>query len=403
MKKIAVGLLFLIAATSIFAEYGIPTPVVNLNVTNVLILLLSFVTLISILKRGGVSRQFASLSFLCLSIVGFGAISFEVQYAPAHFRTVITLSKGLILVLLITYWLDHHEEVKTVAKGLFIAGVLAFVGSALQGYFGVGSQFFAGTQSAGSRLPGLGLNLGIVRSPGFVEGFGLFGIYIESAALLAAMGFLSEGRKQGISRSAAWGGVLLAVCGLLLSQSRSGLLATAVGYVVFYLLSIRVYRRFTFVNAFPIAVLFIGLLFSGGYVWERLSSLNTLAIEYRLIGYQAAIKNILERPIFGISFSGIQSRLNYYHTIHSSYLNLALSGGVVSLFLYSYLKCKAALGGWRLLHLYDQKAPLAISLLSVLAATIVECALWGGGVFATVVYLIIGLLISLGKTTPVSA
>lgn len=399
MKKISIRLLFLVAATSIYAEYSISTPVLNINVTNVLILILLFVTVITTLKRGRIRVRFASLAFLCMSIVGFGAISFEVQYASEHFRTVITLSKGLLVVLLMTYWLNRYEEVKTVAIGVFVAGVIAFIGSALQGYFGVGNQFFAGAKSAGSRLPGLGVNVDIVRSPGFVEGLGLFGVYVESAALLAATGFVAEGRRQGVPQTLAWVGVLLAVGGLLLSQSRSGILATLIGYVVFYLLYTWVYRGFKSLDKLLVTALFLGITISGVYIWENIKIINTLSITNRLVGYRLSIIHILENPILGIGFSGVGEEINYYRAIHNSYLKLALSGGLISFVGYIFLNFKAVAGVAPLLHPHDKRAPLAISLLSVLAATVVECALWGGGLFATVVFIIIGLLVSLGNAS----
>jgi hypothetical protein len=93
----------------------------------------------------------------------------------------------------------------------------------------------------------------------------------------------------------------------------------------------------------------------------------------------------------------MQSKLNYYHVIHNSYLNLLAGGGAVAFGLYAYLNVKAIKEGVLCLRASDPRAPLAIGLLSALSAAMVECLFWGGGIFATAVFIILGLLISLGQ------
>jgi len=398
MKKIPVIILFLISASSVFAEYSIRTSFVNINATNILILTLSLLTLFHFIYIKKLKSAKLKILFFCLFIVGFSAFSTVVVDVSEHLRTVVTLSKGLTVIVLLVYWLDRYRDVKVVSIGLVAAGVFAVAGSALQGYFEIGHGFFPGTQSAGSRLPGLGLNPGLVRSPGFFEGFGLFGVYVETAALLSAAGFLARGRRQGVPFVLSLVGVCLAGFGLILSQSRSGLFATLIGYTVFYLLSTYVYSRWSIFRLLPLLLVLITVSVTWKYIWQALLLLNTEAVYNRVEGYYSAISSIVKNPIFGIGFDGVQNKIEYYHSVHSGYINMSLSSGLVSFGLYLYLNIEAVRGGVRCLDPTDVRSPLAIALLSAFAATIVEVMLWGGGVFATAPYLLIGLLISLGQS-----
>lgn len=398
MKKWALRVIYLSVLLSVFVEIKIQANPVNVNSTNILLVIGVLVTIYDVFAHGKISREVIILCFISILFLGFCASSLRVGTGSGfeHLRTVVTLSKGVIVVLLISYWVDEYSSVKWISRGLIWAGMIAFLGAFLQGYLGSESSLFADSPSW-SRLPGLGLDLGVWRATGFLEGYGLLGVYVESAALLSAVGFLRHGRRQGWTTGLAFLGVMVGTTGLVFSQSRSGVVATVVGYGVFYVLATLVYSRLTVVRAVPIVFLFGVVLYVGATISEALVSINRAAITNRIEGYWAAASAVANNPIFGIGFSNMYSKLDFYESIHNSYINLLAGGGGVAFALYVYLNVKAIKEGVLCLRASDPRAPLAIGLLSVLSAAIVECMLWGGGVFATAVFVILGLLISLGR------
>jgi len=400
MKNIAHSVVYFSIALSIFTELKIPADPVNINATNLLLLSGVFITVYDVIKKKRIKNSILLTSLVSILFLAFGALSFQIEVGSGieHIRTVVTLSKGVIVILLVSYWMDTYIEVKKISNALIWAGIIASLGAILQGYLAVGPKgsVFA-DRLHGSRLPAFGLNLGISRASGFLEGYGLLGVYMESAALLSAIGFLDHGRRQGWTRTLAFLGIVVALTGLLFSQSRSGLVATVVGYGVFYILATLVYSRVTVVRMAPLALI-IGAVV---YVWPELSeaivSINRNAVTNRVEGYWAAARAAAEDPIFGIGFSNMGPKLNYYRVIHNSYLNLLAGGGAIAFALYAYFNVKAIKEGVLCLKASDPRAPLAVGLLSALSAAIVECLFWGGGVFATAVFVILGLLISLGQ------
>jgi hypothetical protein len=407
MKRWALWILYLSVLLSVFAEIKIKANPVNINSTNVLLLIALLVTIYDVIERGRVNRRVFFLFFVSISFLTFGAMTLRVGVGSGmdHLRTVVTLSKGVIVVLIISYWVDEYSSVKWISRGLIWAGLIAFLGAFLQGYLGSESGIFADSLN-GSRLPALGLNLGVWRASGFLEGYGLLGVYVESAALLSAVGFLRHGRRQGWTKGLAFLGVVIAITSFLFSQSRSGLVATVVGYGVFYVLATFVYSRPTVMRAVPLVLVFSIILYIGATISEAIVNINRAAITNRLEGYWAASSAVANNPIFGIGFSNMYSKLDFYESIHNSYLNLLAGGGMVAFALYAYLNVEAIKEGVLCLRASDPRAPLAIGLLSALSAAMVECMLWGGGVFATAVFIILGLLISLGRVAykrPVNA
>ncbi len=398
MKRLAINIIYLSILFSVFTEYKVEAEPVNINFTNLLLLCGVFVTLYDALRSKEYSKYDLKLLFVSVSFLAFSATSFQIEVGSgvSHLRTVVTLSKGVLVILLMSYWIDSYTEVEKIVTALVWAGLIAFFGAFIQGYFGVGANVFAGRLS-GSRLPNLGLNIDLWRASGFLEGYGLLGVYMASAALLSAVGFLSYGRREGRSRVFAFLGVVIALVGFLVAQSRSFLLAMLVGYGVFYVLATFVYNRFTILRAVPLALILGGVFYFGSAILEVIVNINRLAIIKRIEGYWAAATAAANNPIFGVGFSNMYSKLDYYLSIHNAYLNLLAGGGGVAFVLYAYLNVKAIKEGVLCLKASDPRAPLAIGLLSALSAAMVECMLWGGGVFATAVFVILGLLISLGR------
>ncbi|WP_251923626.1 O-antigen ligase family protein [Salinibacter ruber] len=398
MKRTVVNLLFLAAALSIFAEFAVDVGVVNLNITNTLILIIGSLMCLRVLLRKKLPIYTAKIFILSSLLVVFYTTSLRVESVAGHLRTVITLSKGLVLVILVVYWLDRYEEVRLVAMGLVIAGIIALTGSFLQGYVGIGENFFPGSPDT-SRLRKLGFRTNVVRTPGLLEGWGLFGVYVESAALLCATGFLRQGRRQGVPVLVAYAGLGVAFIGLIMSQSRSGLVSTLVGYAVFFILYLKVYSEYNFIKLTPLITMCVAILVWLSYpLVNVIYSLNVEAVITRLVGYEKALEEMYRNPVFGIGFDNVSDKLKYYHSVHNGYLNVAASGGLIAFLLYAYLNVKAIKGGLHCLSPFDQRAPLAIALLSAFAATVVETMLWAGGAFASAPYLIIGLLIALGRS-----
>lgn len=407
MKYKVTTLIFVLVTLSVFSEIRIDADPVNINATNTLLILCLFATLYSIIKASRLDGRVVTLVYVSILFILLSAYSLRVQVGEelSHLRQVVTLCKGIIVIFVFAYWLDEYRDVYMVSNALVVAGIVAFVGAFVQGYVGISHEsfFFEDTLRGTQRIDYLGLNLDVQRAPGFLGGYGLLGVYIESAALLSAVGFLSHGRRQGASLILAVVGVVIAVAGLVVSQSRSGLVATVAGYTVFYTLATLVYSRFSFVRVIPL-LLFLGcLVLIGTNVWDTIRALNRKSIFYRLQGYRAALETVVDNPVLGIGFSNMKTKLEYNRAIHNSYLNLLTGAGALSFLAYLYFKVKAIKGGVLCLKASDPRAPLAIGLLSTLAAAVVECMLWGGGIFATVVFIIIGLLICLGQTVEYNA
>jgi len=402
MRSRVVSLIYLAVALSVFTEIKIQADPVNINSTNVLLVVLVLITFFDVIKKGKVRNETFGLFSACVFFLLFGATSFNVNVGGGgeHLRSVVTLAKGVIVILLISYWSNEYKDIEKISRGLIVAGLVAFIGALIQGYFLVSVEvggIFPNKTRGMQRLSDLGVNLGLERASGFLGGFGLLGVYMESAALLSAVGFLSYGRRRVVPIVIAILGVVVAGVGLVVSQSRSYLAAIVVGYSVFYTLATLVYSRFTVLRIVPLALVSGTVFYYWSSLWEVLLALNVNAVMLRVEGYLAAIRSVTENPIFGIGFSNMESKLNYYWTVHNSYLVLLAGGGIVAFVFYAYLNVKAIKEGVLCLKASDPRAPLAIGLLSSLSAAIVECLFWGGGVFATAVFIILGLLISLGQ------
>jgi len=402
MKNKAINLIYLAVLLSVFTEIKIKADPVNINFANVLLITLVPTTVYDVIKKGRVRKKTFSLFAVCGYFLLFGATSFNINVGSGveHLRPVVTLAKGVIVVFLISYWSNEYEDIEKISKGLIIAGFVAFIGALIQGYFLVSVEvggIFPNKTRGMQRLSDLGLNLGLDRASGFLQGFGLLGVYMESAALLSAVGFLSYGRRQGVPIVLAILGVVVAGVGLLVSQSRSNLVAIIVGYSVFYTLATLVYSRFTIVRIVPLALLIGGLLYYGLELWDIIFALNPEAVTHRIEGYWASLRALGESPVFGIGFSNMRTKMGYYSSIHNSYLTLLTGGGIIAFASYAYLNVKAIKQGVLCLKASDPRAPLAIGLLSSLSAAMIECLFWGGGVFATAVFILIGLLVALGQ------
>jgi hypothetical protein len=402
MRDRVIGLIYLAVVLSIFTEIKIQADPVNINPTNVLLVALVLITFYDIIKRGRVRKKTFSLFVICGCFLLFGATSFNINVGGGkeHLRSVVTLAKGVIAIFSISYWSNKYKDIEKISKGMIIAGIIAFIGAIIQGYFLVSVEvggIFPNKTRGVQRLSDLGLSIGLQRASGFLQGFGLLGVYMESAALLSAVGFLSYGRRQGVPRILAILGVVVASVGLLVSQSRSNLVAIIVGYSVFYTLATLVYSRFTIVRMVPLALLIGGLLYYSSELSEIIIALNRNAITQRVEGYWAAFRALRESPVFGIGFSNMRPKMDYYFSIHNSYITLLTGGGVTAFASYVYLNVKAIKEGVLCLKASDPRAPLAIGLLSSLSAAMIECLFWGGGVFATAVFILIGLLVALGQ------
>jgi hypothetical protein len=397
-KRRIVNTLYLTVVLSVLVEYSIEANPINVNLPNIFILILASATAYDFLKIKSIDLNFLKLFFACSALLIFSASSLRVEVGNSteHIRLVITLTKGATVLLVITYWVGEYVDLKKISDGLVWAGVIAFLGVLAQSYSGFGGGLFAG-RVIPSRLPEVGLNLGVYRSSGFLGGYGLLGIYLESAALLSAIGFLSHGRRQGWTIGFAVLGVVVAFVGLLCSQSRSGLVATLVGYGVFYTLATLVYSQFSVVRMVPIVLIIGAMIYAWTELMEFLIGVHKNAVVGRVKGYWAAAKAIGRDPILGVGFSNMEPKLNYYRSVHNSYLNLFAGGGGVAFALYVYLNWKATKEGVLCLKASDPRAPLAIGLLSALSAAMVECMFWGGGAFATTVFILLGLLIALGR------
>jgi O-antigen ligase len=394
IKKIAY-LICSIVLSSLFVEFSLGNVGVNLSVSNVLILTSVFLTILTIIFRAKIKKQEGYLAFIFVLFLNVLLFAPSVQDTGAHISQVITIAKGASLVFVLVYWLDTYREVRTVVWTFAIAGGIAVAAAFAQGYLGLGGDALA-TQHE-SRLETVGLGLDIPRSTGLLDSHGLYGSYVSTAALIMATGFIGARTPSGKkNRLLGWGGVLLSTAGVLMSQSRSGLLSVTVGAAAFYILSTYVYTGFTFRRSIPLILLAILFSFAGIDLWHTLTEISERGVSERMLGYYLGLVAFLDSPIMGVGFGSIKKVIGLDTVIHNSFISILVQGGVLGLSVYVYFYWRAIRGAWSCLRADDRRAPLAIALLSCLSAVLVEQSLYNG-VAMGINYMLIGLSIALGR------
>jgi O-antigen ligase len=133
---------------------------------------------------------------------------------------------------------------------------------------------------------------------------------------------------------------LLAASGVLVSASRTGLVATAGSFALWVLLHYRLRREFTLFAAgcCLIGVVAIGFLhiewWGGmnvvGRLEEAASPTGDSNVEWRLAQYDAVIRRSLQSPLVGFGLSGDQSGV-YGELVHNMYLRVLHGGGILAL------------------------------------------------------------------------
>lgn len=393
-RSIVVNLfVFLICFSGVFDAYSLW----GMSLLDFVISISSIFLLFSLLLRGKIYKK--TLFVICVVVLAIFSMSFSLGGGEVlgHMRKMLIVSKGLFVVVNLVYWVDSIYRVRVAIYGLVSAGVIAVGGAFLQGYLGVEWVSFADETLNSSRIPSLGVGVDIPRSVGFVSSHGMYGSYVEAAGLILCIGFIGHAReKYNITIKTAIFGVLLLIIGVLMSQSRSGLVASLVGLFSVYILSIYNYSTFLSFRSIPLFIVALGLIFIGVEAFTRLIEVGREAVSRRLLGYYVAFQAFVENPVTGVGFGDVKGVLGVDHIIHNTYLSIAAQGGMFSIATFLFIFAMAIYYGGQCLDHVDYRAPIAIVLLSTLIAHVVELNLYNGASIS-ITYIPVGLLIALGN------
>lgn len=375
----------------LFAYYSIgPVSIPDIVLFTVVGLTFGHVTIRGKLKTAELEVGVAIIAIIALTVLNWPTATLPERHAevlPSFFGVLATVG-------VLTYWTTNLRTLRAARRTLITFAILAIGGAFMQGVFGY--QVIPNPKVDPSRLGKLGINLNIPSSTGFIRSHETLGAYINTACFLMMMGFFREGRRVfGASRVTATLGPLSALSGILLVQSRSTLFSLVLGLAVFVVLSLywkkgRA-RLVVFITSIPVASGFGYLIYSN---WSDIIGVNLEGVIARLNVASTALRLIDSQPWWGYGFFANQEIFGHDIILHNTLLMIAVGIGVPGLMLYLFVFVIAAHSGIRCINYGDWRAPIAIALLSSLAASFAEINNYNG-ILNTAVYTILGLLITL--------
>jgi O-antigen ligase len=238
------------------------------------------------------------------------------------------MTTGLALFIyyfLIPYFIDRRRDLDVLLVSLGTGCLVAVV----TGLMGIGD---VEETDAGTRIGGLGGEVNLA-------GFNLSGVLPMMVLFL----FVARSR---IRRLTAAGVALLAVIGIIMSLSRSAIVATA---AMVGLWSVRFRRIDTLIYVIPVFLL-LGLvvLLAPERFRERIESFTTeegraedLSIQKRFLVNEYAVRAFASNPLVGVGMGAFgawanarEPRIGYNFSIHNAYLQVAAGQGLLGLIPY---------------------------------------------------------------------
>ena len=235
---------------------------------------------------------------------------------------LVRAMQGMLMFPLALVWLRRERDFRYAIGALLFGGVL----------FAIINGFAIGTGSA--------VRAGMTWFAN--EPLWSMGDPIEAGTAMLMLWVLLLTRQSMEPRPTRWLMLAGILALLVLSQSRSGLLA----WVVFSLATLRRVRgRYLL---FGLALILLGAPFFASSWWERMS--RTLVLErgsfeaysslIRVYGWRAAILMFLDHPVFGVGYLGFRHFSDRYNELgivlgqaESLYLETATGMGVIGLFV----------------------------------------------------------------------
>jgi len=285
---------------------------------------IAIIALVSTLASGRVKGKFPLELKLLLVLLAHLIISIPFAYwHGGAFATVFErFSKGVTVGLMVTLIIENFGQLR---KLLWVQAASLVITT-------IASIAIHHTES-GRLIGALG---GVFENPNDLA----INIAINWPLCLAFL-LLARGAVKG----GAWGvGILAMLLGVVLTYSRSGLLATAVAVAIcLWEFGVRGRRFYLIAAALILGVVGAGVIFATPHYLTRVESIFRGDIEgaedhgswearRELLAY--SIDETIHHPIFGIGAGNFGAATLTWRVTHNTYTEFAAEGGLPALFLY---------------------------------------------------------------------
>jgi O-antigen ligase len=355
-----------------FGAYKIGGEVVNVSTDNVALVLAFTLTLVYLALGGRFPRHAALPLWIALFFLALEMIATIDAINPAgHVRFLVPLLGSIVIFAMFVIFMRDHRTMERVCHGIFAAAVVAVAGATVQGTTGIQGVFPSSVD--GSRIGD------IPRVVGFIVTHGLYGSIVVTGVLIALVGLLPTPGRRLVSRKMAVFAVGVSIVGILFSQSRSQMLATAGGFAVFAILS-AVYLRGRARRAILAACVVVAAALAP-LVWmvvELLVSMGAANAFRRFEAFGLAVSLIQANPLSGVGHVAFLELVGGDRVLHNTFLAVGVSTGLPGMVVIFLLMGLAAVRGMRRILARDALSPLAVGLTASLAAIFIEASLYDG-------------------------
>lgn len=386
-RVVTVGL----SLTLPFGSYELAgVSIVNVAVIASLVFTYVYVALGGTFRRHNMLPLWITGFFLVIHLIA----TVEALNPVPHLKYMVTMTGALAVFAMCVTFVHDQKILGWVCRGLVVSAFVAVAGAAVQGLVGVQGVFpSAIDRSRIGEIP---------RVVGFVVTHGLFAQIVGTGSLIAFSGMLPTRGPKVFSRKVALLGVVASVVGILFSQSRSQMLATAAGFAVFALLStlyLRGWSRRLLVSAIAIASLGLSIVIVD--LAMTLIAMGPANVVRRFEGYDVAIDIIRRYPWSGAGRFAFIELVGGDHVLHNTFLSVGVSVGIPGMLVIFLLMALAVMRGFRAVLRRDDITPLAIGLFSSFVGIFVAANLYDG-MNAPVFWVVLALLMNV-PFIPVSA
>ena len=373
---------------------------INLSFPNVVTILLFVLMFIDILLRHQLPRHILYVLFVTMMVITHSLFLTAIHINEVHSHTTISMIGGLMLLLAVTYWFRIDKHANIMRWAFIITAVILCLGGLLL-MLGVVQltieQAKENLKLHTGRISVFGI--GIPRNSG-LSGLpmGAFGSYCEIGAfMLASLGLRGSSRKVRhvlIRLTCVLLAVVVAGFSLLMTQSRSQLLAFVFGTMIFFTLSFFEKSKNGRINRALTAVFLISVgLIVGVFIWPYIVNVGEQSVDHRTGLYGLALVEILSSPILGNGYHAVNEKYEY-GIVHNHFIAHVLGLGVVTAGLYFSLYFKSAINGIRYLVVGGTHSSFVIAAMAGAGAVFIELCLYSG-IFSPINLIMLGILLTI--------
>ena len=394
-----IRLLYLSILLIPISQPNVQRNLLNVSLTNILLfalLLLLIANLFTNKVRLYLNRSSATLLILVVIFLIFlGLTVFFALYPSKQIRFIMIIAAGMLPLVACIWLVNDLQKVRNVCRMILLSAVMAAMAAILSS-LGILNLSFLNSEG------GMIVEIGALkyRSAGFYKNYGSYGMLLEAGFSLAVINFLVPGtvfRKRSLSLLF----LSMLFAGLLASQDRSIFLGvmTTLAVLLFLLFGsqgqwkIRLFFGIGF--AIPLLVLLSPIL---NEAWQGFIALKEKTYYRRIDTFKLALSLIDHSLWFGIGIGGFRALTGAKKAVHNTFLSMFLTGGVITVTLFSLLIGYALFIGLRL-NLTTQHPThrlLSAAILASLTAMVVEMQAFNGPAIK-VFWLLVGLLFALLK------